>query len=78
MYYYDDLKKLIKRVICSDVSEIVCFKRLFHVMVTNLDVVTKRQLLHDKNNVSVTDPEFPVGGRAPVRGAWTSDAGTFW
>ena len=28
---------------------------------------------------AVADPGFPVGGggRAPVRGAWTSDMGTF-
>ena len=27
--------------------------------------------------LAVADPGFPVGGRAPVRGAWTSDAGAF-
>ena len=26
---------------------------------------------------SVADPGFPVGGLAPVRGMWTSDAGAF-
>ena len=26
---------------------------------------------------AVADPGFPVGGRAPVVGAWTSDVGTF-
>ena len=27
--------------------------------------------------VAVVDPGFPIGGCAPVRGAWTSDAGAF-
>ena len=27
---------------------------------------------------SVVDPGFPVGGRGPIRGAWTSDEGAFW
>ena len=26
---------------------------------------------------AVADPGFPVGGRAPIRGAWTSDMGAF-
>ena len=26
---------------------------------------------------SVADPGFPIGGRGPIRGAWTSDTGTF-
>ena len=26
---------------------------------------------------TVVDPGFPVGGCAPIRGAWTSDVGTF-
>ena len=25
----------------------------------------------------VADPGFPVGGRGPVRGAWTPDVGAF-
>ena len=25
----------------------------------------------------VADPEFPVGGHGPRRGAWTPEAGTF-
>ena len=28
--------------------------------------------------IAVVDPGFPVGGHAPVGGAWTSDAGAFW
>ena len=26
---------------------------------------------------AVADPGIPVGGRAPVRGVWTSDVGAF-
>ena len=26
----------------------------------------------------VADPGFPVGGRGPVRGAWTSNVDAFW
>ena len=29
-------------------------------------------------NKAVADPGFPVGGHAPIRGAWTSNVGTFW
>ena len=25
----------------------------------------------------MVDPGFPVGGRGPIRGAWTSDGGVF-
>ena len=30
-----------------------------------------------ESNYAVADPGFPIGGRAPIRGAWTSDVGTF-
>ena len=29
------------------------------------------------SNETVADPRCPVGGRGPVRGAWTSDGGAF-
>ena len=28
--------------------------------------------------VAVTDPGFPIGGHAPIRGVWTPNVGTFW
>ena len=28
--------------------------------------------------LAVADPGFPIGGCAPVRGVWTSNAGAFW